>query len=186
MPFKETGIKDLLIFEPKVFKDDRGYFYESYNQSIFHEAGIKADFVQDNQSQSSRGVLRGMHYQLNPHAQAKLVRVISGEVQDVAVDIREGSPTFGKSFSINLSAENCIQLYIPRGFAHGFLVLSETAEFAYKCDGFYSKESEGGIIYNDPTLAIEWQIPESELILSDKDREAPSFAEATMNFQYEG
>lgn len=170
MPFIPTPIEGLLVFEPKVVEDARGYFYESFNARLFEEAGITRPFVQDNQSRSSKGVLRGLHYQLAPHAQSKLVRVISGEVLDVAVDVRVGSPTFGHHFAIKLSAENKKQLYIPRGFAHGFLVTSDMAEFFYKCDGFYNKESERGIMFNDPALGIDWEFDLNQLILSDKDK----------------
>jgi dTDP-4-dehydrorhamnose 3,5-epimerase len=173
--FTETGIEGLIIFEPKVWGDDRGYFFESYNYDVFRKAGINSIFVQDNQSRSTRGVLRGLHYQRGAYAQAKLVRCIEGEVLDVVVDIREGSPTYGQSMSILLSAENKKQLYIPRGFAHGFLVLSETAEFFYKCDNFYSKESEGGVLFNDPALNIDWQFDLSLAILSEKDKVNPTF-----------
>ncbi|MFK8104781.1 MAG: dTDP-4-dehydrorhamnose 3,5-epimerase [Saprospiraceae bacterium] len=175
MPFVETGIPDLKVFEPKVWGDDRGYFFESYNYNVFKAAGIDTTFVQDNQSRSSYGVLRGLHYQIPPFAQAKLVRVTSGEVLDVAVDIRPDSPTYGQSYSIRLSAENKKQLFVPRGFAHGFVVLSETAEFFYKCDNFYSKESEGGLLFNDPQLKIDWQIELEKLVLSEKDRVNPLF-----------
>ncbi|MBL4648578.1 MAG: dTDP-4-dehydrorhamnose 3,5-epimerase, partial [Aureispira sp.] len=147
MPFIKTDFPGLIVFEPKVFGDHRGYFYESYNAKSFKEGGIEADFVQDNQARSTYGVLRGLHYQLGEHAQAKLVRVIEGTVLDVVVDLREGSPTYGQSYEIELSAENKRQLFVPRGFAHGYVVLSETAEFFYKCDNFYNKESEGGLIY---------------------------------------
>ncbi len=173
--FHETGINGLFVFDPKIWGDDRGYFFESYNYDTFRKAGINAIFVQDNQSRSTRGVLRGLHYQVGAYAQAKLVRCIEGEVLDVAVDIREGSPTYGQSYSIVLSAANKKQLFIPRGFAHGFLVLSETAEFFYKCDNFYSKESEGGILYNDPALNIDWQFDLSEAVLSEKDKINPTF-----------
>ena len=175
MPFTKTPIEGLLIFEPRVFSDDRGYFYESYNEQIFQEAGVETNFVQDNQSKSTYGVLRGLHYQTGEHCQAKLVRVLEGSVLDVAVDIRPDSPTHGQHFSIELSAENARQLYIPRGFAHGFLVLSEAAVFFYKCDNFYNKPSEGGIAYDDSTLKIDWKIPAEDMILSDKDKVHPSF-----------
>jgi dTDP-4-dehydrorhamnose 3,5-epimerase len=175
MPFIETEIEGLKIFEPRIFGDERGYFFESYNYDLFRTAGINNVFVQDNQSRSTRGVLRGLHYQVGAYAQAKLVRCIEGEVLDIVADIREGSPTYGKTFSILLSAQNKRQLFIPRGFAHGFIVLSETAEFFYKCDNFYSKDHEGSIIYNDTTLAIDWQIEESGLILSEKDKIHPVF-----------
>ena len=175
MPFIETPISGLQVFEPKIWKDDRGYFYESYNYNTFTAAGISNVFVQDNESKSTYGVLRGLHYQLGEFAQAKLVRVAEGVVLDVAVDIREGSPTYGQSFTITLSADNKKQLFIPRGFAHGFAVLSETATFCYKCDNFYNKESEGGIRYNDPTFNVDWQLPESKTILSEKDQILPLF-----------
>ncbi len=184
MPFIETGLPGLKVFEPRVFADARGYFFESFNKNTFSEAGITAEFVQDNESQSVRGVLRGLHYQLNPMAQAKLVRVVEGEVVDVAVDIRKGSPTFGKSYSIVLSAENKKQLYIPRGFAHGFAVLSDTCIFQYKCDNFYSKESEGGIIFNDADLNIDWMIKPEEAIVSDKDKVLPTFKNCSNNFVF--
>jgi dTDP-4-dehydrorhamnose 3,5-epimerase len=145
MPFIKTDFPGLIVFEPKVFGDHRGYFYESYNAKSFKEGGINADFVQDNQARSTYGVLRGLHYQLGEHAQAKLVRVIEGTVLDVVVDLREGSPTYGKSYGIELSAENKRQLFVPRGFAHGYVVLSETAEFFYKCDNFYNKEVKGDL-----------------------------------------
>lgn len=182
MPFIETPIQGLLVYEPNVFEDARGYFFESFNQKVFDQMGINTNFVQDNQSKSTFGVLRGLHYQLNPHAQAKLVRVISGEVLDVAVDIRTGSPTFGKHFSIVLSDANKKQLYIPRGFAHGFVVLSETAEFFYKCDNFYNKEADAGIIYNDSTIGIDWMVKPDAILVSDKDRNLPSFKNANNNF----
>ncbi len=175
MPFIETGIDGLKVFEPKVWGDERGYFYECYNYDTFHQAGINAVFVQDNQSRSTRGVLRGLHYQVGEYAQAKLVRCIEGEVLDVVVDIREGSPTYGQTYTILLSAENKKQLYIPRGFAHGFVVMSDVAEFFYKCDNFYSKEHEGSIDVNDPQLNIDWQIDLDEAIMSEKDRIQPAF-----------
>ncbi|MGB1248179.1 MAG: dTDP-4-dehydrorhamnose 3,5-epimerase [Chitinophagales bacterium] len=183
MPYHKTEIEGLWVFEPKVFEDSRGYFFESFNKNTFQEnTGLNIDFVQDNESKSVKGVLRGMHYQLNPMAQAKLVRVLEGEVQDVAIDMRRESPTYGKHFSINLSAQNRKQLFIPRGFAHGFLVLSETAVFAYKCDNYYSKENEGGLLWNDTHVGIDWQLEEKDLILSEKDNVAPSFDNALNNF----
>ena len=157
MPFHQTPIEGLLIFEPRVFHDERGYFFESYNQRTWAEAGIQAEFVQDNQARSTRGVLRGLHFQTAEAAQAKLVRVTEGEVLDVVVDLRPGSATHGQWFSVRLSAENKLQLFVPRGFAHGYVVLSETAEFFYKCDNFYSKAHEGGLRFDDPTLKIDWQ-----------------------------
>lgn len=183
MPFIQTGIKDLLIFEPKVFEDSRGYFFEAYNKQAFTDAGLSYNFVQDNQSFSKYGTIRGLHYQMNPHAQCKLVRALHGSILDVAVDIRKNSPTFGKVFSIELTAENKKQLLIPQGFAHGFSVLSDTAVVMYKCDALYSKESEGGIIYNDAELAIDWQLPADAAIVSDKDLILPSFKECKNNFE---
>lgn len=173
MPFINTDIQDLVVFEPRIFEDQRGYFFESFNQKIFEDAGIPANFVQDNQARSTYGVLRGLHYQVGEAAQAKLVRVVSGKVLDVAVDLRPDSKTYGKSFSIVLSAENKKQLYVPRGFAHGYAVLSETAEFFYKCDNFYNKEAEGGLAYNDPQLGIDWMLPKEAIILSEKDSVQP-------------
>ena len=174
MNFIETHLKGCFIIEPKVFHDDRGYFMESFNQNTFNKGiGQEVTFVQDNQSYSSKGVLRGLHYQCGDHAQAKLVRVLEGEVLDVAVDLRPDSETYGQSYSILLSAENQKQFFVPRGFAHGFLVVSETATFFYKCDNFYNKESEGGVMFNDPELGIDWNFPESELIISDKDQIQP-------------
>jgi dTDP-4-dehydrorhamnose 3,5-epimerase len=184
MPFIETGIHGLKVFEPRVFADSRGYFFESFNKQTFQQAGIDTEFVQDNESRSTKGVLRGLHYQLNPMAQAKLVRVVEGEVYDVAVDIRKGSPTFGKHFGLFLSAENKKQLYIPRGFAHGFTVVSDVAVFQYKCDNYYSKESEGGIIYNDADLGIDWQIDTIGAIISDKDKVLPAFKNCSNNFVF--
>ncbi|MDG1297767.1 MAG: dTDP-4-dehydrorhamnose 3,5-epimerase [Saprospiraceae bacterium] len=177
MPFIKTEIEDLIIFEPQIWEDDRGYFYESFNEATFKTAGIKTHFVQDNQAKSSYGVLRGLHYQVGSHAQAKLVRVISGEVLDVVVDLRPSSKTYGKSFSILLSAINKKQLFVPRGFAHGYAVLSETAEFFYKCDNFYNKEAEGGLIYNDEHLAIDWKLDQKDISLSEKDRVQPAFGD---------
>jgi dTDP-4-dehydrorhamnose 3,5-epimerase len=185
MPFVETGFPGLKIFEPRVFADDRGYFFESFNKTTFKEAGIDTEFVQDNESKSEYGVIRGLHYQLNPYAQAKLVRVVEGSVLDVVVDIRKGSPTFGKQFSIELSAENKKQLYIPRGFAHGFSVLTPTCIFQYKCDNFYNKASEGGILYNDPALNIDWGVEVGKAKVSDKDKVLPVFADCTNNFEYQ-
>lgn len=170
MEIQETGLKDCLIIKPRVFDDARGYFFESFNQQTFEEkTGLSGKFVQDNQSYSSYGVIRGLHAQSGEFAQAKLVRVIKGEVLDVAVDARPGSPTYGKHISVKLSAENKLQLYVPRGFLHGFSVLSETAEFFYKCDNYYNKASELGVIYNDPQLNIDWLIPADAAAVSDKD-----------------
>jgi dTDP-4-dehydrorhamnose 3,5-epimerase len=184
MPFVETGIQGLFVFEPKVFEDSRGYFFEAYNSSVYAQQGISVQFVQDNQSRSEYGVIRGLHYQLDPYAQTKLVRVLSGKILDVAVDIRKGSPTFGRVYSIELSSENKKQLYIPKGFAHGFSVLSEIAEVLYKCDAFYNKESEAGIMYNDADLNIDWQIPAEKAKISDKDGRNASLKEARNNFTF--
>lgn len=178
MKVEQTPLKDCYIIQDTVFEDERGYFFESFNQQRFHkETGLSINFVQDNQSRSSRGVLRGLHFQKGEFAQAKLVRVLRGEVLDVAVDLRRSSQTFGQSFSIALSETSRTQLFVPRGFAHGFLVLSETADFFYKCDNFYNKTSEGGIKYNDPDLNIDWTIPFSEILESEKDKQNLSFAE---------
>ncbi|MCB0514519.1 MAG: dTDP-4-dehydrorhamnose 3,5-epimerase [Bacteroidetes bacterium] len=177
-----TPISDLWIIEPSVFGDDRGYFLETFHEKRLAEAGINTHFVQDNESKSKRGVVRGLHYQLAPNAQAKLVRVVSGEVLDVAVDLRRNSPTFGKHFSVVLSGKNKKQFYVPRGFAHGFSVLSEEAVFVYKCDNFYDKASEAGIVFNDPQLAIDWHLPENECLVSEKDRLLPTFSQANYNF----
>jgi dTDP-4-dehydrorhamnose 3,5-epimerase len=179
MIFKETKLKGCFEIEPIVFKDERGYFLESFNQKKIQEGiGEKVHFVQDNQSFSTQGVLRGLHYQTGEYAQAKLVRVLQGEVLDVAVDIRPNSPTYGQSVAVVLSDTNHKQFYIPRGFAHGFQVISKTAIFFYKCDNFYNKESEGGIKYNDPSLNIEWAPFDSEYIISEKDQFLPDFKNA--------
>jgi len=184
MPFIQTPIRDLLVFEPKVIEDSRGYFFESFNLQTFKAEGIDINFVQDNQSLSKYGVIRGLHYQLQPHPQAKLIRVLVGTILDVAVDIRKGSPTFGKSFSIELSAENKKQLFIPAGFAHGFSVLSERAEVLYKCDSYYDRESEAGILHNDASINIDWNIPGDKRIISEKDSRLPAFADCKNNFTY--
>jgi dTDP-4-dehydrorhamnose 3,5-epimerase len=184
MPFTTCDIPGLVIIEPQIFEDDRGYFFEAYNEKRFIEAGVTCDFIQDNQSKSSYGVIRGLHYQLNPFAQSKLVRVLEGSIIDVAVDVRKSSPTFGKQFSIELSASNKKQLFIPHGFAHGFSVLSEIAIVLYKCDQYYNKQSEAGIRFNDETLAIDWGIPASEALISEKDAILPSFQECIINFEY--
>ncbi|HRO69648.1 MAG TPA: dTDP-4-dehydrorhamnose 3,5-epimerase [Chitinophagaceae bacterium] len=186
MPFLATDIPGLLIYEPKVFADSRGYFFESYNADVFKKEGVAIDFVQDNQSSSSYGVIRGLHFQLNPHAQTKLVRVLSGTILDAVVDLRQGSPTYGNHFTIELSAENKKQLLVPRGFAHGFSVISERAEVLYKCDGFYSKASEGGIRFDDPTLNSDWKIPAGRAIVSEKDLVLPGLKECQTNFVFEG
>jgi dTDP-4-dehydrorhamnose 3,5-epimerase len=176
LTFIETPIKDLLVIEPKVFGDNRGYFLETYNQNDFAEAGLNLKFVQDNESRSGKGTLRGMHFQIN-HPQGKLVRAQSGEVFDVAVDIRKGSQTFGKWYGIHLSGENKKMLYVPEGFAHGFLVLSDYAVFVYKCTDFYHPEDEGAIIWNDETVNINWPLTDSGVLLSAKDSAAQTFGE---------
>ncbi len=181
MIVEETKLKGCFILEPKVFEDSRGYFFESFNQKTFNKLiGQNINFIQDNESFSSKGVLRGLHYQTEEYAQAKLVRVIKGSVLDLAVDIRKDSATFGKHVSIELSENNKKQLFIPRGFAHGFIVLSDTAIFSYKCDNFYNKEAEGGIIYNDKDLNIDWKLDEKGFIVSEKDLKLPTFKEAAL------
>jgi dTDP-4-dehydrorhamnose 3,5-epimerase len=185
MPFHTTAIPGLLVFEPNVFEDSRGYFFESYNEKIFQQQGIGFHWLQDNQSSSCYGVIRGLHYQLPPFPQSKLIRVLRGKILDVAVDIRKGSPTYGKSFTQKLSAKNKKQLFIPAGFAHGFSVLSKQAEVLYKCDNFYNKESEAGIIYNDAELSIDWQIPPEKQIVSEKDKILPSLAQCNNSFVFE-
>ena len=178
MKIRPTPLQDCYILEPSVFTDERGYFYEKFNEKKFEElTGMNGHFVQDNISKSSYGVLRGLHLQKGDHAQAKLVSCLEGSVWDVAVDLRPDSATFGKWYGIELTAENKLQFYVPRGVGHGFSVLSETAVFAYKCDNFYNKESEGGVLWNDPDLAIDWKLPASDVILSDKDLIQPHFAE---------
>jgi dTDP-4-dehydrorhamnose 3,5-epimerase len=175
MTIEKTLIQDLVILSPRIFEDSRGYFFEAYNQAQFVENGINYQFIQDNQSFSKRGVIRGLHLQINPFAQAKLVRVLEGEILDVAVDLRKNSPTYGQHFSVVLSADNKKQLMVPHGFAHGFSVLSETASVMYKVDQLYHKESERGIRYDDPTLAIDWQLDPKEVIVSEKDLVLPGF-----------
>ncbi len=186
MPFIQTAIPGLMVFEPAVFEDSRGYFFESYNAKSFAAAGIHHQFVQDNQASSVYGVVRGLHYQLAPHAQTKLVRVLSGRILDVVVDVRKDSPAYGEKFSIALTAENKKQLLVPKGFAHGYAVLSETAEVMYKCDAFYNKEAEGGIVYDDAQLAIDWQIPADKMIVAEKDRLWPEFVQCNNNVGFEG
>lgn len=174
MRIEATPLQDCYIIHDTFFEDSRGYFFESFNEKRFIDlAGISIHFVQDNQSRSTRGVLRGLHFQRGEFAQAKLVRVLDGDVLDIAVDIRKESPTFGKHFAIRLSGDSRTQLFIPRGFAHGFVVTSESATFFYKCDNYYNKQAESGIMYNDPSLQINWQLKEDELILSDKDKSNP-------------
>ncbi|MBQ3171904.1 MAG: dTDP-4-dehydrorhamnose 3,5-epimerase [Mailhella sp.] len=173
-----TPIAGVYIVEPRVFEDVRGYFFESYNKAKFEAAGLHYDFIQDNQSKSSYGTVRGLHFQKGEHAQGKLVRVLEGAVLDVAVDLRKGSPSYGKHVAVELSAENKRQLLIPRGFAHGFSVLSETAVFAYKCDNLYCKDAEGGIRFDDPALGIDWRVEKGKELLSDKDKDLPFFTES--------
>lgn len=178
MTIEKTPLQDCLLLKPRVFKDDRGSFFESYNHCEFQKnTGLVIDFVQDNQSVSQKGALRGMHLQTGKAAQAKLVRVIQGEILDVVVDVRRKSSSFGRTYSVILSGENNHQLFIPRGFAHGFVTLSEMAIFAYKCDNYYDKSSEAGIIYNDESLNIDWGFPLEKVIISDKDRILPTFDE---------
>ena len=177
MQINNTNISELVVIEPRIFEDDRGYFFEAFNDNTWPEHIVKTSFVQDNEAFSQRGVLRGLHYQIPPYGQAKLVRVIQGEVIDVAVDIRPGSPTYGHHHTELLSGENKKQMYVPRGFAHGYVVLSDTAIFAYKCDNYYSKAHEGGIIFDDATLQIDWGIDTSIISLSDKDVVLPVFGQ---------
>lgn len=178
MELVKTTIKDCVVLKPAVFSDARGYFFESFNAERFNNiTGMNVDFVQDNQSHSTYGVLRGLHFQQGEHAQAKLVRVLKGEVLDVAVDLRQGSPTYGQCESVILSEENKLQFFIPRGFAHGFVVLSETADFFYKCDNYYNKASEGGLHYADPDLNIDWKVSPDQLIISEKDAILPFLSE---------
>uniref|UniRef100_UPI003216D6C2 dTDP-4-dehydrorhamnose 3,5-epimerase n=1 Tax=uncultured Draconibacterium sp. TaxID=1573823 RepID=UPI003216D6C2 len=180
----ETGLPGLLIIEPRVFEDDRGYFFESFQNQRYLEAGIVKPFIQDNESKSVAGVVRGLHYQLGEFAQAKLVRVVQGRVYDVAVDLRKGSPTFKKWFGLELNENNKKQLFIPRGFAHGFSVLSETAIFTYKCDNSYNKGAERSINPFDSSLGIDWKLGDMERIVSEKDAAAPLFGDAEMNFNF--
>ena len=184
MPFSKTQFPGLLVFEPTVFEDSRGYFFESYNQKLFSEEGIEINFVQDNQAQSAFGIIRGLHFQMDPFAQTKLIRVLSGKIIDAVVDIRKNSPTYGNAYTIELSAENKKQLLIPKGFAHGYSVISETAEVFYKCDAFYRKESEGGILWNDPKLNIDWKVPVDKVLVSEKDARYPSLENCKNNFVF--
>lgn len=182
MKIKESGFEGLLIIEPRVFADSRGYFFESFNSKAFEEAGIDFKPVQDNESRSSRGVIRGLHYQLPPHAQAKLIRVVEGKIFDVGVDLRKNSPTFMKWFGMEIDSENKIQILMPKGFAHGFSVLSEYAVIQYKVDNLYNKESERGIIYDDPELVIDWRLGKTVPVVSDKDQKNRPLKEAEHNF----
>ena len=180
----ETDIEGVVIIEPKVFGDKRGYFFESFSQKKFEEKVCKTTFVQDNESKSTYGVLRGLHFQKMPYAQSKLVRVVKGRVLDIAVDIRKGSPTFGKHIAAELSEENRLQFFVPRGFAHGFVVLSDQAIFQYKCDNYYAPQSEGGIMWNDPALNIDWQIQLEDIILSGKDKKNPLLSDSDYLFDF--
>ncbi len=184
MKIIETGFPGLLVIEPRVFKDDRGYFYESYNQKRFSENGINHLFIQDNQAKSSYGVIRGLHYQMEPHAQTKLLRVVEGAILDAVVDLRKGSPTYGRYFGIELSAENFLQLLVPKGFAHGYGVLSETCIVQYKCDSYYNPQAEGGINIFDPNLNIDWKIPQEKAVISPKDKIWPMFDVAVHDFTF--
>ncbi|MBT8316792.1 MAG: dTDP-4-dehydrorhamnose 3,5-epimerase [Lutibacter sp.] len=181
MKFTRTEIPDVIVCEPNILKDERGYFFESFKKELFEAfIGSELQFTQDNEAKSTKGVLRGLHYQLPPFAQTKLVRVIKGCVLDIAVDIRQHSPTFGQYEAIELSDKNKLQLYIPKGFAHGYVVLSDEAIFSYKVDNYYNKESERGIMFNDPALQIDWQLPANELIISEKDKNQPLFKQADL------
>lgn len=184
MEIIQTDIEGVVILKPRVFEDERGYFFESYSKREFDKQVREINFVQDNESRSQYGVVRGLHYQKWPFTQSKLVRVLRGRVLDIAVDIRQGSPTYGKHVSVELSGENRLQLFIPRGFAHGFAVLSQDAVFQYKCDEFYHPESEGGIAWDDPLLNIDWKLPEKDIILSKKDTVNPKFEEIEPHFHY--
>ncbi len=181
----KTDIEGVVIIEPRIFSDDRGYFYESFSDREFREKVCNTTFVQDNQSKSTYGVLRGLHFQKAPHAQSKLVRVVKGKVLDVAVDIRKGSPTYGKHVAVELTEDNHRQLFVPRGFAHGFVVLSEEAIFQYKCDNFYSKESEGALMFDDKELAIDWKIDFKDVVLSEKDKQNPCLKDFVSPFCYD-
>lgn len=181
----ETGIPGLLVIEPDVHEDNRGFFMEVYNQRDFENVGIKNQFVQENQSKSSYGAIRGLHYQLEPYSQAKLAHVISGKVYDVAVDLRKGSPTYGKWYGVELSAENKRMFFIPRGFAHGLSVLADDTVFCYRCDNLYHSESEGGILFSDPELNIDWHVPADKMIVSHKDQVRPLLKDDKSNFIFE-
>ena len=184
MLIQKTNVEGLVIIEPRLFKDERGYFFESFSQREFEEKVHKVNFVQDNESMSSYGVLRGLHFQKPPFAQSKLVRVVKGSVLDVAVDIRKGSPTFGRHVAVELTEENHHQFFIPRGFAHGFSVLSDEVIFQYKCDNFYAPECEGALAWDDPDLRINWRIPMDKVVLSEKDQKHPILKNANLIFDY--
>jgi dTDP-4-dehydrorhamnose 3,5-epimerase len=182
MHVENTSFEGLLVLTPRVFADSRGFFFESYSKMHFEDAGLHFDWVQDNQSHSNYGVVRGLHFQKNPSAQTKLIRVLKGEILDVVVDLRKDQPTFGQVYSILLSSENKKQLLVPKGFAHGFSVLSETADVMYKCDSFYDKKAEAGICYSDQTLSIDWKVPADKMIVSEKDIILPSFIDCDSGF----
>ncbi len=182
MKMTRTDIEGLVVIEPRVFGDSRGYFFESFSQREFEKEVGQVRFVQDNESKSSYGVVRGLHFQKPPHTQSKLVRVVKGRVLDVAVDLRRDSKTYGKYFSVELTEDNHLQLFIPKGFAHGFAVLSDEAVFQYKCDEFYAPESEGAIAWDDPDIGVDWQIPEDKVILSEKDKKHPAFKDLDVLF----
>jgi dTDP-4-dehydrorhamnose 3,5-epimerase len=184
MAFNETSLPGVIVFEPVVYPDERGFFFETYNKQLFLSNNISNEFVQDNQSYSVYGVIRGLHYQKEPYAQSKLVRVLHGEILDVVLDLRAGSPGFGKTYEVRLSAENKKQIFVPKGFAHGFSVLSETAVISYKCDQFYNKQSEAGIRFNDTVLNINWQIPPDKTLISEKDTHMPAFDPSISDFIY--
>ncbi len=184
MEVTRTDIEGVVILTPRIFGDERGYFFESFSQREFEEKVCGTTFVQDNQSRSSYGVLRGLHFQAPPFSQSKLVRVVEGAVLDVAVDIRRGSPTYGRHVAVELSAENQRQLFVPRGFAHGFAVLSPSAVFQYKCDNYYAPQSEGGLLFSDPALGIDWRLPQADIILSDKDAKSPLLKDMPAAFDY--
>lgn len=184
MEIIKTALKGVVVIEPRIFKDDRGYFYESFSQKEFNDKIAPVCFVQDNESRSSYGVVRGLHFQKPPHAQSKLVRVIKGAVLDVAVDIRVGSPTFGQHMSVELTGDNHRQIFIPHGFAHGFAVLSDEVIFQYKCDNFYAPQSEGALAWDDPDLAIDWRVPVDKVILSEKDRHHKRLKDTEYLFEY--
>lgn len=182
MKVETTGFEGLLVLTPSVFADDRGYFFETYNRETHLKAGLDFNWVQDNQSHSKHGVIRGLHFQKSPFAQTKLVRALQGEILDVVVDLRKGEPTYGKSFSVILTAENKKQLLVPKGFAHGFSVLSDSADVMYKCDALYNKQCESGLLFNDPSLQIDWKLSASEMIVSEKDLVLPTFDKIDANF----
>lgn len=182
MKVETTGFEGLIVITPSVFSDERGYFFESYNRDTQLKAGLDFQWVQDNQSHSKHGVIRGLHFQKAPFAQTKLVRALQGEILDVVVDLRKGEPTYGKSFSVILTAENKKQLLVPKGFAHGFSVLSDSADVMYKCDALYNKQSESGLIFNDPSLQIDWKLSAAEMIVSEKDLVLPTFDSIDANF----